>query len=110
MVLKRAPLPPPLPILRQTAEAAALTPGARCQVQPGDRRGAVRFVGKVPGLAPGFWVGVQFDEPVGKHDGTVKGVRYFECAANFGGMVRPDKVEQGDFPEIDELADLDDEL
>lgn len=29
----------------------------------------VKFVGQAETLAPGFWVGVQFDEPVGKHDG-----------------------------------------
>ena len=38
------------------------------------------FVGKVEGLPKGWWVGVKFDEPVGKNDGTVKGKRFFECA------------------------------
>jgi hypothetical protein len=30
----------------------------------------VKFVGKVDTLAAGYWVGVQYDEPVGKHDGV----------------------------------------
>ena len=45
--------------------------GMRCEVYPGQRRGTVRFVGEI--AATGYWVGVQFDEPVGRNDGTVKG-------------------------------------
>ena len=30
----------------------------------------MKFVGKVDTLAAGYWVGVQYDEPVGKHDGV----------------------------------------
>jgi len=36
------------------------------------------FIGRVPELPLGFWVGIKYDEPVGKNDGSVKGVRYFE--------------------------------
>ena len=43
--------------------------GDRCEVEPGEKRGVVKFVGRAESLAPGFWVGVQFDEPLGKHDG-----------------------------------------
>lgn len=62
-----------------------------------------RYVGKCEGLPPGYWVGVQLDEPVGKNDGRVKGRRYFECALGYGSFLRPDKVMAGDFPEIDEF-------
>ncbi|KAK9938873.1 hypothetical protein M0R45_015588 [Rubus argutus] len=41
----------------------------RCEVEPGDKRGVVKFVGRAESLDPGFWVGVQYDEPLGKHDG-----------------------------------------
>ncbi|KAK2958655.1 putative Tubulin-folding cofactor B [Blattamonas nauphoetae] len=41
--------------------------GKRCQI-PGDRRGTVRFVGKLPKKA-GIFVGVELDEPLGKNDG-----------------------------------------
>ncbi|KAK4477009.1 hypothetical protein RD792_016211 [Penstemon davidsonii] len=67
--------------------------GDRCQVEPGEKRGVVKFVGRAENLAPGFWIGVQYDEPLGKHDGMVKGKRYFECPPLCGGMVRPDKVK-----------------
>nr|GMD83382.1 tubulin-folding cofactor B [Ipomoea batatas] len=75
--------------------------GDRCQVELGERRGNVKFVGQAKTLAPGFWVGVQYDEPVGKHDGMVKGKRYFSCPPLHGEMVRPDKVKVGDYPERD---------
>lgn len=87
--------------------AAAIQVGARCQVDPGERRGQVRFVGSVEGLAAGAWVGVAFDEPMGKHDGSVAGVRYFDCPAGFGAFLRPDKVQVGDFPERDPFAEDD---
>lgn len=75
--------------------------GDRCQVEPGEKRGVVKYVGRAENLGPGFWVGVQYDEPLGKHDGLVKGTRYFNCPPNHGGMVRPDKVQVGDYPERD---------
>ncbi|XP_021864366.1 tubulin-folding cofactor B [Spinacia oleracea] len=75
--------------------------GDRCQIKPGDKRGVVKYVGQAENLGPGFWVGVQYDEPLGKHDGLVKGRRYFNCPPLHGAMVRPDKVQVGDFPERD---------
>lgn len=90
--------------------------GMRCEVKPGTRRGAIAFVGEIPELGSGgYWVGIIFDEPVGKTDGTTKnGTRYFEAPGqNYGGFVRGKNVEVGDFPErdiLDELDDSDDEL
>ncbi|KEG15095.1 putative tubulin-specific chaperone [Trypanosoma grayi] len=72
--------------------------GDRCMCQPGDRLGTVRFVGRVAALKAGYWIGVEFDEPVGKSDGSVKGKSIFECQPNYGGFLRPDQVEVGDFP------------
>lgn len=43
--------------------------GDRCEVELGTKRGVVKFLGQAEPLAPGFWVGVQYDEPLGKHDG-----------------------------------------
>jgi len=92
------------------AEAAGIEVGMRCEVDPGGKRGEVKFVGKAgKGLPLGWWIGVQYDEPVGMNDGTVKGVKYFECPAGYGSMLRPDLVKVGDYPEIDEFAS-DDEI
>ena len=73
----------------------------------------MRFVGKdLKGMPPGWWIGVQYDEPVGKNDGSVKGERYFECPQGYGGFIRPDKVQCGDFPNLDDelFASDDDEI
>jgi len=96
--------PPPGP-----ESVADMAVGARCEVMPGKRRGAVGYLGEVEGLAPGYWVGVKLDEPVGRNDGTRGGKTYFECAAGFGSFVRPKNVTCGDFPERDLLDEDDDE-
>ncbi|KAI6815218.1 hypothetical protein KC332_g11213 [Hortaea werneckii] len=90
--------------------------GKRCRLLPADsdaRRGEVAFVGdvgEIPG-GVGAWVGVRLDEPTGKNDGSVKGTRYFECGGgNCGVFVRPERVEVGDFPVLDEFADEDEEF
>lgn len=103
--------------------------GKRCQVDPGKRRGVVSYVGVVPELGPGFWIGVTFDEPVGKTDGSVatpnektggaggssngnsatKMKRYFEAMPRYASFVRGKNVEVGDFPERDLLDSSDEE-
>jgi tubulin-specific chaperone B len=97
--------------------------GRRCRVGGEDgRRGVVGFVGAVEGLGGererwARWVGVEFDEPVGRNDGSVtvrvsvkvgggeegeqeeqeeRKVRLFECKPGFGVLVRPEKVEVGE--------------
>lgn len=85
----------------------------RCRLLPESdhRRGAVRFVGgvdEIPGV--GAWIGIELDEPTGKNDGSVKDRRIFECKAKCGVFVRPERVEVGEFPVLDELADDDDEF
>ena len=96
--------PPPGP-----ESVEGVTVGSRCEVMPGARRGVVRFVGEAAVLKAGFWVGVQFDEPLGRNDGSIKGERLFECPAGFGAFVRGKNVACGDFPERDLLADDEDE-
>jgi len=89
--------------------AAAIKVGDRCEVNPGGKRGEAKFVGRIPAIAAGWFVGVQYDEPVGKNDGTCKGKRFFECPPSFGGFLRPDKVTAGDYPELDLFDEDEDE-
>ena len=111
---------------RRVVEEGGIVEGARCEVavpgKGGMRRGAVRFVGDVH-FQPGLWVGVQYDEPTGKNDGSVGGqrwardnaavsdtiftsphsnpyltltlCRYFTCQNKYGGFVRPAAVQVG---------------
>eukprot|EP00574_Skeletonema_japonicum_P002960 CAMPEP_0201721192 /NCGR_PEP_ID=MMETSP0593-20130828/5911_1 /ASSEMBLY_ACC=CAM_ASM_000672 /TAXON_ID=267983 /ORGANISM="Skeletonema japonicum, Strain CCMP2506" /LENGTH=327 /DNA_ID=CAMNT_0048211941 /DNA_START=214 /DNA_END=1197 /DNA_ORIENTATION=- len=90
-----------------------LTLKDRCQVQPGSRRGEIAYIGQIDDLGGGgHWVGVILDEPLGRSDGCVNSVRYFEAPGpNRGGFFRGKNVESGNFPEIDIFAsDSEDEL
>merc|ERR1719506_3362348 len=68
---------------------AVPTLGQRVDVARG--RGSVRFVGEVK-FAEGVWVGVDLDEPNGKHNGEVDGERYFFCQDKHGVFVRPENT------------------
>lgn len=86
-----------------------ITIESRCEVGPGARRGKVKFLGKVPALGNEVWVGVELDEPLGKNDGSVNGVRLFTCAPNHGVLAKPDRVVCGDFPVRDPFGEDSDE-
>lgn len=92
--------------------------GKRCRVGRDDgRRGTVRFVGEIEGLGGErevgcTWVGVELDEPVGRNDGSVKVEtgegkaevkRVFQCKEKFGVFARPEKIEMGEWPPLDDL-------
>ncbi|ORY64078.1 tubulin cofactor B [Pseudomassariella vexata] len=84
--------------------------GKRCRVGGDDsRRGEIKYVGdvkEIPGL--GGWVGVQLDEPVGKNDGSLGDSRYWgqKSSLKHGVFVRPERVEVGDWPALDDLGDM----
>ena len=85
-----------------------ITNGARCRLLPDTdaRRGTVEYMGEVaeiPGL--GAWIGINLDEPTGKNDGSIKGKRYWQGRPNHGVLVRPDRVEIGNFPPLDDFGD-----
>ncbi|XP_052893980.1 restin homolog isoform X2 [Anopheles moucheti] len=74
-------------------KAASLNVGDRVIVSSGfgSRPGILKFIGETQ-FASGTWCGVQLDEASGKNDGTVEGVRYFECPAKYGIFVPIAKV------------------
>ncbi|KZW00037.1 tubulin-folding cofactor B [Exidia glandulosa HHB12029] len=98
------------PTAEQPVADPAIAVGARCEIDTtGElrKRGTVRFVGETR-FAKGLWVGVEYDEPLGKNDGSVEGEGYFTCRPSYGAFVRPDRVSIGEFPVEDELGDGDD--
>uniref|UniRef100_A0A182F4N7 CAP-Gly domain-containing protein n=1 Tax=Anopheles albimanus TaxID=7167 RepID=A0A182F4N7_ANOAL len=74
-------------------KAASLNVGDRVIVSSGfgSRPGILKYLGETK-FASGTWCGVQLDEASGKNDGTVDGVRYFECPAKYGIFVPIAKV------------------
>ena len=66
--------------------------GDRVTVSKYEGAGVVRYVGVVhtDGVRR---VGVEFDKPVGRHNGTVKGHQYFKCPSQHGVLVVFSKVK-----------------
>lgn len=57
----------------------------------GNKPGFIQFLGETQ-FAPGQWAGIVLDEPIGKNDGSVAGVRYFQCGPLKGIFTRPSKL------------------
>ncbi|KAJ6826854.1 tubulin-folding cofactor E [Iris pallida] len=71
--------------------------GQRVHAAGNPRRiGTVRYVGQVEGYS-GLWVGVEWDDGEGKHDGSVNGVRYFFVSVSdrSASFVRPKSLSSG---------------
>lgn len=49
----------------------------------GTKPGQIAYIGETQ-FAPGDWAGVVLDEPIGKNDGSVSGIRYFQCEQKKG--------------------------
>ncbi|XP_070773710.1 CAP-Gly domain-containing linker protein 2 [Enoplosus armatus] len=57
----------------------------------GVKLGVISYLGETQ-FAPGQWAGVILNDLVGKNDGSVGGVRYFECQPLQGIFTRPSKL------------------
>ncbi|XP_053908811.1 tubulin-folding cofactor B, partial [Cuculus canorus] len=87
------------PRAQERPRADAIVTGGRCWVQLEGQpccRATVTYVGQTS-FQPGFWVGLCCDDPVGRHDGSVGGRRYFECPPGHGVFVRPNRILRGDW-------------
>lgn len=95
------PVPPEKPpgtVTSPTQDGAAdFQVGDRVWVN-GNKPGYVQFVGGTQ-FAPGQWAGIVLDEPIGKNDGSVAGVRYFQCEDGRGIFTRPSKLSKTALPE-----------
>ncbi|KAF8840413.1 hypothetical protein BDN67DRAFT_649167 [Paxillus ammoniavirescens] len=105
--------PPPVEETPVHAPTVDIPLGARCEVESAEeglrKRGTVRYVGQTAFAKGGVWVGVEYDEPIGRNDGSVQGERYFACRPNYGVFVRPDRLKVGDFP-VEEINFDDEEM
>jgi dynactin complex subunit len=53
--------------------------------------GLVQFIGQTS-FASGIWVGIKLEVPLGKNNGIVQGVKYFQCLPLHGLFVRPQQL------------------
>jgi tubulin-folding cofactor B len=95
----------------QSVIPSDLKVGVRVKVEPVTERdieriGTVLYLGSTD-FAPGIWVGLQYDEPVGKNDGSVEGRRYFDCRHKYGGFVKPERCLVGEWQSLDSELDFD---
>ncbi|KAJ1547764.1 hypothetical protein HK405_004988, partial [Cladochytrium tenue] len=75
----------------------AVKVGDRAWVVVNDERclGMVKYVGTFDARPDtGLWCGIKLDRPVGRHDGVVRGKRYFSCDENHGVFVRVGRIER----------------
>ncbi|OAF67625.1 Tubulin-folding cofactor B [Intoshia linei] len=97
---------PDKPENNENDEILSFTVGSRCEVNlNGQRpkRGVVKYTG-VTDFSTKNLIGIQYDEPLGNHNGTYKNKTYFTCPEKCGAFVKPTFVKCGDYPEeIDEI-------
>ncbi|KAM4720074.1 CAP-Gly domain-containing linker protein 1 isoform 2-T2 [Anableps anableps] len=95
----------PVPSEKSVSSVTSPTQDGNTDFQIGDRvwvngskPGFVQFVGSTQ-FAPGHWAGIVLDDPIGKNDGSVAGVRYFQCEDGRGIFTRPSKLSKTVLPE-----------
>ena len=59
----------------------------------GTKAGVIAYLGETK-FAAGDWAGVILDDLEGKNDGSVQGVRYFQCEPKRGVFAKPAKLSK----------------
>ncbi|ETS77572.1 hypothetical protein PFICI_11446 [Pestalotiopsis fici W106-1] len=65
--------------------------GQTVEINADGRLAIVKFVGATS-FSPGEWIGLELEDGTGKNDGSVQGIRYFECEMGRGMFVKPGVV------------------
>jgi len=103
-----APVSPPTRKESSSSSSMALKLGDPVHVTSHDGStldGVVAFLGETE-FQDGHWVGVMLTGPsvgLGKNDGSVKGIRYFECGTNCGLFVRRSHAIKRKLSRLEEL-------
>ncbi|KAI9362500.1 hypothetical protein DFJ73DRAFT_577870 [Zopfochytrium polystomum] len=66
--------------------------GDRVHIRNDPRSGTLRYLGETK-FSAGSWAGLELDSESGKHNGTVQGVKYFQCDAMRGVFVPSASIE-----------------
>jgi len=85
---------------KSTSEFSHLKVGSKVKFPLSNKvvNGTLRFIGPTK-FSSGLWCGIELSRPDGRNNGTVKGVKYFQCRFNYGIFVHAEKVisvEDGD--------------
>lgn len=62
----------------------------------GKTKAQVAYFGPVHFALDDDWIGIVFEEPLGKHNGTVAGTEYFKCDSMHGLFVRSHRLQRVD--------------
>ncbi|CAJ0953957.1 unnamed protein product, partial [Mesorhabditis belari] len=65
--------------------------GDRVEIE--NRAATIAFIGNTQ-FAQGEWIGLILDEATGKNDGSLQGIRYFECDPNYGLFCKAGKLKR----------------
>ncbi|XP_074619535.1 uncharacterized protein LOC141878474 [Acropora palmata] len=87
-----------------SVEKNALKQGDRivCILNKQPQLGILKYLGRTH-FADGEWCGILLENPCGKNDGSVRGVRYFRCRNKHGVFVHSHKVKRADEVDLSTL-------
>ncbi|XP_067040730.1 microtubule-associated tumor suppressor 1-like isoform X2 [Acropora muricata] len=87
-----------------SVEKNALRQGDRivCILNKQPQLGILKYLGRTH-FADGEWCGILLENPCGKNDGSVRGVRYFRCRNKHGVFVHSHKVKRADEVDLSTL-------